>query len=126
MKYLLMIFNNPDAPWSDSDDDVRGLRELMTIDDELADSGELVSSAALHGPGPAGAKTVRAHGGLPAVTDGPFSESKEHLAGYLAVECASVDRAVEIAGRISAAVNFPVEVRPIIDKDELRHYLADS
>jgi hypothetical protein len=51
---------------------------------------------------------------VPAVTDGPFAEAKEQLAGYLVVECESPERAVEIAARWPDARYAAMEVRPIM------------
>ena len=48
-------------------------------------------------------------------TDGPFAEVKEHLAGFYLVECAAMERAVEIAARVPDAACGQVEVRPVLD-----------
>jgi hypothetical protein len=63
---------------------------------------------------------AKAGGGSPVVTDGPFPESKEFLAGYWIVDCKSQERVIELAGHISTApgrdgvpMNFPVEIRPV-------------
>jgi hypothetical protein len=87
---------------------------------ELRDSGELVAAEGLASPGQA--KIVRAgKGGAPEVTDGPFPEAKEFLAGYWIVDCDSPQRAYEIAARASAApgrggvpLNMPIEVREVM------------
>jgi hypothetical protein len=81
---------------------------------ELATTGELVGGQALAGP--AESKTVVVRDGVPAVTDGPFLESKEFLAGYLIVECDSVERATDIAARWPDARLCAMEVRPIINE----------
>jgi hypothetical protein len=49
------------------------------------------------------------------VTDGPFAESKEHLGGYLIVDCESMDRTVDIASRWPNARFCAMEVRPLMD-----------
>jgi hypothetical protein len=67
---------------------------------ELVASGELVQSEVLAGPDLA--KIVTSDGTAPVVTDGPFQEFKEWLAGYQIVDVDSEARAIEIAGRISA------------------------
>jgi hypothetical protein len=56
---------------------------------------------------------VRVRGAVPAVTDGPFAEAKEQLAGYLMVDCESPERAVEIAARWPDAKRWAMEVRPV-------------
>jgi hypothetical protein len=93
---------------------------MVQLNKDLAASGELVDARGLSMPDQAKLVTARPGGGAPAVTDGPFPEAKEFLAGYWLVECQSLERAIEIAARISAApgsggepLNFPVELRPI-------------
>lgn len=85
---------------------------------ELVANGELVDAQGLGGP--ANAKIVRASQGGPVVTDGPFPESKEFLAGFWVVDCTQ-DRAIEIAAHVSTApgpggraLNMPIEVHPIL------------
>ncbi len=87
---------------------------------ELADGGELVGSVGLGGPEQL--KVVRAQkDGMPAITDGPFPESKEFLAGYWIIDVESPERAYDIAARLSAIpgrgaapANIPIEVRPVM------------
>jgi len=101
---------------------------------ELVSSGELVESEVLAGPGLA--KIVRADGvTAPVVTDGPFQEFKEWLAGYQIVDVESEARAIEIAAKISAvpgpggvATQQPIQVRQVMDDapsdvDEMEAFL---
>jgi hypothetical protein len=94
---------------------------MASWNQELVDSGEFVDARGLAAP----VHTRRIHGlqnGVPVVTDGPYPETQEVLAGYTIVECDSFDRATEIAARIT---NSPspkedmsgayVDVRPIVD-----------
>jgi hypothetical protein len=88
---------------------------------ELVDSGELVASEVLAGPDLA--KIVTSDGRAPVVTDGPFQEFKEWLAGYQIVDVESEARAIEIAARISAVpgpdgvpLQQPIQVRQVMDK----------
>jgi len=89
---------------------------------ELVSSGELVDSQVLAGPNLA--KIVTSDGlNAPVVTDGPFQEFKEWLAGYQIVEVDSEARAIEIAAKISAvpgpggaATQQPIQVRQVMDK----------
>ena len=86
----------------------------------LADAGELVAAEGLAPP--AQAKIVRAEpNGRPAVTDGPFAEAKEFLAGYWIVDVENAARAYAIAAGASAApgkggapLNMPIEVREVM------------
>src|SRR3977135_3808211 len=85
---------------------------------ELAESGELVETRGLTAP--VHPRPLKTKGGVPVVTDGPYAETTEVLAGYWIVECDSFDRATEIAGRLSACPAPPevaarayADVRPI-------------
>lgn len=96
---------------------------LRNISKDLTESGEFVATNGLAGPDQA--KIVRGQkDGMP-VTDGIFPESKEFLLGYWIVDVKSPERALAIAGRISAAAgpdgrptNMPIEVRQIMDRPE--------
>ena len=90
----------------------------------IADSCELVETRGLTAP--VHARRIQLHNGVPVVTDGPYAETQEVLAGYWIVECDSFDRATEIAAELlkcpgpayaSASV---IDVRPIAEsRDEL-------
>ena len=80
---------------------------------ELTESGELVGGEALADP--SNTKTVRVRDGVPAITDGPLAEAKEHFGGYLIVDCETAERATEIAARRPNAQFAAMEVRPIMD-----------
>ena len=113
MKYMLLIYENPDTredSFGREGDELMG--EVDALMRELSESGELVGAEALADP--SNAKTVRVRGGVPAVTDGPFAEAKEHMGGYLIVDCETVDRATEIAARWPNARFCAMEVRPIM------------
>jgi hypothetical protein len=92
----------------------------IRLNDELRERGELVDAQALTGPELA--KFVVHDGvGTPVVTDGPFAETKELLAGYRMVDVESLDRALEIAAQASAApgpngvpIKQPIEVREVM------------
>jgi hypothetical protein len=89
---------------------------------ELTASGELVDAQALTGPEQA--KFVVSDGvAAPVVTDGPYPESKELVAGYRMIDVESVERAIEIAARASAAPGPKGE--PIRDSIEVRQVMGD-
>jgi hypothetical protein len=117
VKYLLMIYGNPATwdSWTD-EDYAEVIRAHQAVQKDLIESGELIGSAGLT---TIGARTVRVNGDLPVVTDGPFTEAKEYLAGYYLVDCASAERATEIAARLPEARYNPIEVRRIMDKTEV-------
>ena len=93
---------------------------MMTVNQALKASGERVGAEGLAMP--SDTRIVRAtSGGAPAVTDGPYPEAKEFLAGYWIVDVGSPEEAYEIAGRASAApgpggtpLNMPIEVRQVM------------
>ena len=109
---MLLIYQNP-ATWQALSDDER--TSLMTEAGarwkELADSGEWVGGEGLVAPSLA--KAVRMRDGTPVVTDGPYLEAKEQLAGYLIVDVASEERAVEIAAHWPDARYWAMEVRQV-------------
>jgi hypothetical protein len=64
------------------------------------------------------ATTLRLHGGQVVLADGPFAETKEHIAGYDILECATIDEAVEVAARHPVARFGSIEVRPFFVEGE--------
>ena len=114
MKYLIMMFGDQgtmvetrSAEW------IRSMIGFMhDLDRELRDHGEYVDGQGLVDP--TQAKTVRFESGAPFVTDGPFAEAKESLAGYWIVDVPE-ERALEIASRIVVFIEGPIEVRQIAD-----------
>jgi hypothetical protein len=126
MKYIL-IMQFPMGEWNTSriglwpERDVHAhIDFLRRFNQSLIESGEFVRTEGLAEPEQA--KIVRANAdGAPLVTDGPFPESKEFLAGYWILDVADGRRAVELAARASAApgpggkpLNMPIEVRPVM------------
>ena len=113
MKYIVLIYDNANTRETflgEQGEDL--MAEVDAIMQELTDSGELVGGEALADP--ANTKTIRLVDGAPAITDGPFAEAKEHLGGYLILDCESVERAAEIARRWPSARFTPLEVRPLM------------
>jgi hypothetical protein len=114
------MYMNPEV-WDglseqDKDDVMTGHGEFIR---RIRESGEMISTQALDAP--AKSAVVRVKNGMPAITDGPFVESKEFLAGYYLVECASQERAYEVAAMIPDAKidGLGIEVRPVV-------FFADS
>jgi hypothetical protein len=109
----------PMSQWSPTD--IKAHIEFQqALNAELLDRGELVDAQGLAGPEQA--RFVVSDGiSVPVITDGPFPEAKELLAGYRIVDVDSAERAVEIAATISAApgadgtpIRQPVEVRAVM------------
>ena len=115
MKYMLMIYDNPDTRELLSSPQGQELMgEVESLMAQLTESGELVGGEALADP--SNTKTVRPRDGVPAITDGPLAEAKEHFGGYLIVDCESVERATEIAARWPNARFAAMEVRPLMEQ----------
>ena len=117
MKYMLLIYQNP-ANWDALPENERNavFQEVDTLVAELTERGEFIGGDGLADHSQT--KTVRVRDGLPAVTDGPFVEAKEQLAGYCIVDCETIDRAVEIAASWPDAKHFAMEVRALMSGAE--------
>jgi hypothetical protein len=112
MKYLLLIYENPGTRETFFGDEAL-MGQVEAIMKELTDSGELVLGEGLADPSQA--KAVRAADGVPAVTDGPFAEAKEHLGGFILIDCESIDRALDVATRFPHIGTGGMEIRPLMD-----------
>ena len=111
MKYMILTFASQQhyqemvgqpseaLGWSREDWEALG-RFMQTFNQELLDSGELVETRGLSAP--THTRRVQLRAGVPMVTDGPYAEAEEVLAGYWVVECGSFDRATEIAARLAS------------------------
>lgn len=123
MKFMLLMQGTRQgwesmASWS-QDDFKAHIGFMMEFNRKLTEAGEFVMAEGLDLP--ANARVVRATaGGSPEVTDGPFPETKEFLAGFWIVDVDSPERALEIAAQASAApgkggapVCVPIEVRMV-------------
>jgi len=112
MRFVILITANPAAreAWASLPDEERaaGMAAYAALDAELRASGELVVSEQLGDPSQA--KRLSFQQGRPVVTDGPFAEAKEQLAGFYLVDCDSADRAAEIAALIPGAGDLAIEV----------------
>jgi hypothetical protein len=112
MKYVVLIYSNPKTweamPAAERD---RAMSVHFKLIKELTESGELLRVDGLTDP--MSTKTIRARGGVPVVTDGPFGEAKEYLAGVWALDVESLERAIEIAAPV--AEYDTVEVRKLMD-----------
>jgi hypothetical protein len=125
MKYMLMMHApRGKGDWAVMDWPPEALKAhidfMMRLNRELVEAGELVGAEGLDMPSQA--RIVRASAnGAPEVTDGPFAESKEFLAGYWIVDVETPQRAHAIAARASAApgpkgapLNMAIEVRQVM------------
>lgn len=115
MKYMLLIYGN-DETWEALSAD--GIENVYAVHHEvLAETRERGELLAADGLTTDKARIVQVKDGIPAVTDGPFTESKEVLAGYYLLDC-TLERATELAGRLPEAKYSPIEVRALTEPFE--------
>ena len=130
MKYLILAYGSQrdyDAmagrpttgpTWTPSDFEAMGVY-MEKLNNDLAESGELVETRGLTAP--VHARRLQLRDGVPVVTDGPYAEAQEVLAGYWVVECDSYDRATEIAARLLKVpgpadyADAVIDIRPIAE-----------
>ncbi|RBM22432.1 YciI family protein [Streptomyces sp. PT12] len=132
MKYMLMVLSSQAGyealsgkaseghpAWTP--EEIQAMVDHMAaINNDLAESGELIDANGLSEPAQARWVSV-ADGGQPVITDGPYGETKELLAGYWVLECESLERVTEIAARVArspepaGSPSLPVVIRPIPD-----------
>ncbi|OLF18072.1 YciI family protein [Actinophytocola xanthii] len=132
MKYMILTYGSqldydgmsgkPGSAWTAEDFAAMGTF-MAEFNAELAESGELVETRGLAAP--VHTRRLQLRDGVPVVTDGPYAETQEVLAGYWVVECASYDRATEIAAKLAncpgpadARESYVADVRPIVESAE--------
>ena len=113
-KYLLSVHTaDEEARPPMSDEDMRrGFARVAALEDEMRSAGAFVLSARLDQPGRG--KVVRPAGKRVKTTDGPFTETKEHLGGFYIIDAADLDGAVNWASKVTLAIDTPIEVRPFV------------
>ena len=112
MKYLCLVYLDERRLDEIAD------TECMACGDALRTSGHMVAAEALEGIHTA--TTVRVRNGKVGVTDGPFAETKEQLAGFYLIDAKDLNEAIQIAGKIPPARIGSVEVRPVRSLDASR------
>jgi hypothetical protein len=122
MRFMIMVRANPNTeagvPVSE-----QGHGAMMTFSKELAKAGVLLGAERLH-PSSQGAR-VRFSGGKPIVTDGPFPETKELIAGFSLWEVDSLEAAIEWVKR-SPMQDVEIEIRPVFEWDDFRAELTPA
>ena len=119
MQYLCLVYAEPATFERISEAERRMLdRDSLNYDDELRGSGHYLVSSALQSVDKA--VTVRVRNKRISSSDGPFAETKEHLAGFILIQAADMDEATRIASGIPMAKYGSVEVRPIYDIEDTR------
>jgi hypothetical protein len=110
--YMMLIYTptegapSPDDPGAD-------LNRWRAYRKSLMDSGMMLAEGRLQGTD--SATTVRVRNDETLITDGPFADTKEYLAGYFLLDCADLDTALDLAARVPHVHYGSVEVRPTVD-----------
>jgi hypothetical protein len=115
MRYILMICQ--DESTVRVADEMRSDPEGFAWFEEMDGRGLLRGGARLRPSGDA--TTVRVRGEEVLLSDGPFTESKEQMAGYNVIECSDLDEAIEVASRHPVARYGSIEVRPLWERGRL-------
>ena len=105
MKYLCLVYLEESRLHELPDED------CVAYDTSIRKSGHCIASEALQSVETA--TTVRVRNGRTAVTDGPFAETKEQLAGFYMIEAKDLNEAIQLASRIPPARVGSIEVRPV-------------
>ncbi len=86
------------------------MQRVIALEAEMEVAGAFAFGGALHGPD--AATVVQLGGDDVVMTDGPFAESKEHIAGFYIINAEDLDAALAWADKVVAAIQHPIEVRP--------------
>jgi hypothetical protein len=105
MKYLCLVYLEQDKLHAVPD------RECQACGDGLRKGGQLLAAEALEPIDTA--TTVRIRNGRMSITDGPFAETKEQLAGFYLIEARDLNDAIQVASKIPPAREGSIEVRPV-------------
>lgn len=126
MRYLLLIYTNENAVRTPE-------QSMQVIEGHRKAMAEATQKGFLRGAEPLSptstATTVRRNDGRVAITDGPFAETKEQLAGYYLLDCNNLDEAIEIASTIPTACaggEGCVEIRPIREMPRTANEVANG
>lgn len=111
MKYMLLIYTDEQA-WKEGEREAC-YKESTELCKELHARGQFLAASPLQPV--ATATSVRVRAGKPAITDGPFAETREQLGGFFMVEAIDLNDAINIAAKIPGARKGTVEIRPVME-----------
>ena len=114
MRYMMLVYSTEGPDGLDPQEAERIANGHRRVIDEATQRGVLVSAAPLASTSTA--TTVRIQNGKALVTDGPFAETREHLAGYYIIDCENLDEAIEWASKMPTSCyggGGCIEIRPL-------------
>ena len=100
------------------------MERVIALEAEMEESDTFVFGGALHGVD--AATVVRSSDGDAVMTDGPFAESKEHVAGFYIINAADLDEALAWGRKTAEATNHPIEVRPFRGTGKVADQMKDA
>lgn len=116
MKYLCLVYYDENIINKMTSDEWKSLNaECEACGQNLRDTGKMIGGNALHPV--ATATSLRVRDGKPIITDGPFAETKEQLAGFYMLDARDLNEAIQLAGKIPPARLGTIEIRPIRELD---------
>jgi hypothetical protein len=110
MKLYLLSIYQPDGDPPPPEVLARVMKDIEAMNRELEASGSWVFAGGLHPPSTA--TVVRVKDGDALMTDGPFTEGKEHIGGFTVIKAPDLDVALGWGRRLAQATTLPIEVRP--------------
>ena len=113
MQYLLLIYQREEEAPAESEDPAPTREDYERFNKTWGAQGVLRGGAELQPTSTA--TTVRVRSGEVLLTDGPFAETKEQLAGYYVIECETLDEAIELAAAVPGASHGTIEIRPQVE-----------
>ena len=118
-QYLLSIYQ-PDGPPPPTVDLKTVMREVRAVRQEMKAAGAWVFSGGLHPPGTATVLRLKegTHDGDVLMTDGPYTEGKEHIGGFTIIKAADLDSALEWGRKLARVITLPIEVRPFREEGD--------
>jgi len=118
MKYICLSYLGP-VNWETMSESDRkaSMDEFFAYDEMLRKNGHIVGGQGLQNARTA--STLRFLNGKVSVTDGPYAETKEQLAGFFILEASDLDRAIELMSKHPALKGGPIEIRPAADATEM-------
>ncbi len=126
-QYLLSTYGveGETAPTPPSPEDMQAMMgRILALEAEMDETGTFVFGGHLHGPD--AATVVRIVEAAPIMTDGPFAESKEHIAGFYIINAEDLDAALGWAAKVSGCVNRPIEVQPFAGTGRVADQMPDG
>jgi hypothetical protein len=114
MRYVLLIYASEEAYARMTQEEQAALMQGYAVfTNEVQQRGLLTGGDPLQPTSTA--TTVRVRSGKTLITDGPFAETKEQLAGFYELNCKDLDEAIELAARIPDALSGSIEIRPVME-----------